>query len=113
MPTMSAYLQKSDRNNKKYKITIVEPGYRNKTIYFGAAGYSDFTKHKDKERMKRYEKRHKPREKWAKSGVRTAGFWSKWILWSKPSLTDAISYTSKKFNIKIRRSKPPKGNGGY
>ena len=102
------YLQKSDKKDKKFKVTIVNPNSKNKTIYFGASGYSDFTKHKDKERMKRYDSRHKPRENWTKSGIKTAGFWSKWILWSKPSLAEAKEYTSKKFNITIKSGKPPK-----
>ena len=103
-----AYLQKSDKKDKKFKVTIVKPGNKNKTVYFGASGYSDFTKHKDKERMKRYDSRHKSRENWTKSGITTAGFWSKWILWSKPSLASAKAYTAKKFNITIKSGKPPK-----
>lgn len=101
------YLQKSDKPAKKFKATIVKPSGRNKTVYFGATGYSDYTKHKDKDRMKRYDNRHRARENWTKSGIDTAGFWSKWILWSKPSLSAAKAYTAKKFNITIRSGKPP------
>ena len=101
------YLQKSDKPAKKFKATIIKPGNRNKTVYFGASGYSDYTKHKDKERMKRYDNRHRSRENWTKSGIDTAGFWSKWILWSKPSLSSAKAFTAKKFNITIRSGKPP------
>ena len=101
-----AYLQNAT-NNKKFKVTILYPNGRKKTVQFGAKGYSDYTIHKDKERMKRYDSRHKPRENWTKSGMDTAGFWSKWILWSKPSLNTAVSYTSKKFNITIKRGPPP------
>ena len=86
--------------------TIVDESGAKKTVHFGANGYSDFTIHKDPERMKRYDARHKTNENWTKIGIYTAGFWSKWILWSKPSLTQAINYTSKKFGIKIKRSKP-------
>jgi hypothetical protein len=101
------YLQKSDKPTKKFKATIIKPGNRNKTVYFGASGYSDYTKHKDKERMKRYDNRHRSRENWTKSGIDTAGFWSKWILWSKPSLNSAKAFTAKKFNITIISGKPP------
>ena len=76
---------------------------RVKTVHFGAEGYSDYTKHKDKERMQRYSARHKARENWAKSGIETAGFWSKWILWNKPSLSASIKDVEKRFGIKIRR----------
>ena len=101
MSNYTVYLQKSTNPNKKYMVTLVQPDKKNKTIHFGASGYSDYTKHKDPDRMKKYDSRHKSREKWGKSGIKTAGFWSKWILWSKPSLKQAIDYTSTKFNIKI------------
>ena len=108
MTQYTVYLQKSTNTNKKYMVTLVKPDTKNKTIHFGANGYSDYTKHKDSDRMKRYNSRHKTRENWTKSGITTAGFWSKWILWSKPSLKSAIDYTSTKFNIKIIRRSPPK-----
>ena len=77
----------------------------NKTIHFGSVGYSDYTKHKDEIRMKRYETRHRPRENWSKSGIQTAGFWSKWILWNKPSLSASIKDTEKRFGINIKFKK--------
>ena len=77
-----------------------------KKIHFGADGYSDYTKHKDEKRMKRYIARHKPREDWTNRGIKTAGFWSRWILWNKPSLQSSIKETEKKFNIDIVRVAP-------
>lgn len=97
------YLKKSTKPNKKIMVTI-----NNKTIHFGAEGYSDYTKHKDKERKQRYIARHKSRENWTKTGIKTAGFWSRWILWNKPTLLGSIQDTSKKFKIKIKRGNPPK-----
>jgi hypothetical protein len=107
MKNIIVYLEKSDKKDKKFKVTIVRDSERNKTVHFGASGYSDYTKHKDEERMKRYDNRHKTRENWTKSGIDTAGFWSKWILWSKPSLKEAKEYTEKKFNITIKNGSPP------
>ncbi len=46
------YLAK-DGKHKFYIITKTE-----KKVYFGAAGYSDFTNHKDEARKQRYIKRH-------------------------------------------------------
>ena len=89
-------LQKSKIASKKLAVII-----GNKTINFGGKGYSDFTIHKDVERMHLYEGRHRSRENWTKSGLKTAGFWSKWILWNKPSLAGSIKDTSKRFNINI------------
>ena len=106
--TYTAYLQKSKNPKKKYTVVIFKNDNKVKTVHFGASGYLDYTKHHDKDRMKLYDSRHKSRENWTKSGITTAGFWSKWILWSKPNLTEAIKYTSKKFNIKIIRGAPPK-----
>jgi len=51
--------------------------------------------------MRRYEVRHRSRETWSKSGVKTAGFWSKWILWNKPGLNASISDTRRRFGLKI------------
>lgn len=108
MPKTVVYLKKSDRDGKKYMVTILQANGRKKTIHFGAEGMSDYTKHKDKDRMKLYEARHKSRENWTKSGINTAGFWSKWILWNKPGLTESIKATEKKFNIDIKRGSAPK-----
>jgi hypothetical protein len=73
-----------------------------KKVHFGAEGYSDYTIHKDAERMERYVERHsRGRENHTKRGIDTAGFWARWLLWSKPTLTGAIRFMQTKFNIKI------------
>ncbi len=90
-------LKKSSKPEKKFMVLI-----GNKTIHFGAKGYDDYTIHKDNERMHRYENRHRSNENWKKSGIESAGFWSKWILWNKPSLIQSIKNTQEKFNIKIQ-----------
>ena len=89
-------LQKSSNASKKFMVNV-----NGKTIHFGANGYSDFTKHKQKSRMFRYNIRHRSRENWAKSGIHSAGFWAKWILWNKPGFRDSIKDTEKRFKIKI------------
>jgi hypothetical protein len=43
--------------------------------------------------MERYLTRHRKRENWSKSGKFTAGFWSRWLLWSKPSFKEALKKT--------------------
>ena len=93
-------LQKSTKSDKKFMVTI-----GNKTVHFGAKGYSDYTKHKNRSRMHRYETRHRSRENWKKSGLETAGFWSKWILWNKPGLIESIRDTERRFGIKIQYRK--------
>jgi hypothetical protein len=102
MAKQIVYLQKSNKNGKKYMVYI-----DGKTVHFGATGYSDYTIHKDKERMQRYNSRHKAKENWTKSGIKSAGFWAKWLLWNKPTLSESITATSKKFGIIIKKSTFP------
>ena len=92
-------ISKSKNKDKKYDARIDGK----KTVSFGAAGMSDFTKHKDPERKKRYLNRHKSREDW--SDPTTAGFMSKNLLWNKPTLTESIKDTNNRFkniNIKLK-----------
>jgi hypothetical protein len=101
------YLRTSTKEGKKYMVTILFNNGRKKTVHFGAEGMSDYTKHKDIDRMNLYIGRHKKRENWSKEGLDTAGFWSRWILWNKPTLNSSINYTSNKFDIIIQQSPPP------
>jgi hypothetical protein len=92
------YFKKSTKEEKKYMVLVGK-----KTIHFGSAGMSDYTIHKDPERKERYISRHKKRENWNKSGMTTAGFFSRWILWNKPTIRDSIIDTEERFNVKIKR----------
>ena len=68
-----------------------------KRVHFGQAGYSYFTKNKDLARKANYIARHKPNEDWDLSGIKTAGFWSRHLLWSEPTLTESIAKLNQKF----------------
>lgn len=81
---------------KKYQVNFPDGS----TVKFGAKGYSDYTMHKDPERMRRYLLRHKRRENW--SNPKTAGFWSRWLLWSAPSLSGAKRIIRNKFGLTVR-----------
>jgi hypothetical protein len=98
---MIVELSKSNRKDKKWKVILYENGKKKKTIHFGDSRYSDYTLHKNKKRMEAYTARHRKKENWNKSGIDTAGFWSKWLIWSKPSLNQAIKHIENKFNINI------------
>jgi hypothetical protein len=89
-------LRPSSKINKKFMVKV-----EGKTIYFGDSRYEDFTIHKDIVRKERYLKRHKDKENWMKSGIHTAGFWSRWLLWNKPTLRDSIRDTEKRFDLRI------------
>lgn len=94
-------LMKSPRLDKKFRVILPD----GRKVDFGAKGYSDYTIHKDKQRMTRYIIRHQKRENWSKSGVATAGFWARWILWSEPSLRAAIRRTQIILGNKIQSIK--------
>ena len=82
-------------NDGKHKYYIITSSGRK--IYFGAKGYSDYTIHKDPERKQRYIERHKDRENWTKSGIDTAGFWSRWLCWNKPTIETSYNDIKKRF----------------
>lgn len=84
---------KSDRADKKYYI-ITDKGNR---VYFGASGFDDFTTHKDVIRKKNYIARHRKNENWGKTGINTAGFWSRWLLWNKPTINESYEDIKKRF----------------
>jgi hypothetical protein len=120
---MRVKLIKSPNTKKKYRV-IFEDG---DTVDFGGKGYSDFTLHKNPLRMRSYLIRHgaspyisaslkkekNPKrvlnsllnvsnshlENWKPSGIKTAGFWSRWLIWSIPSMNGAKKLMTKKFNI--------------
>jgi len=109
-------------NQKKKFRTILEDG---RTVDFGASGYSDYTIHKNPLRMRSYVLRHGGRvskhkiaesdpkkiqdmmlnvtysdkENWNISGIDGAGFWSRWYLWSYPTVVDVKKLMSKKFGL--------------
>ena len=72
---MRVIIKKSSRSDKKFQATVGD-----RTIHFGARGYSDFTQHGDEQRKDRYLARHRKREDWGRSGVATAGFYARWVL---------------------------------
>lgn len=78
------YPYKSDKPNKKFFIITDD----NRKVYFGQAGASDMTIHKNEVRKLLYINRHKKREEhlWNKSGINTPSFWSRFLLWNKPTI---------------------------
>lgn len=83
---------------RDYKFTAIING---KEVNFGREPYEDFTDHKDEDRKEAYLKRHKPRENWTGSGIKTPGFWSRWLLWNKPTIKESIKDIERRFNVNI------------
>ena len=96
---MEVQIKRSKRKDKKFDAIIDGKN----TVSFGAAGMSDYTKHKDDERKERYINRHKKKEDW--SNPKTAGFYAKNVLWNKTSLQASVADINKKFpklNVKLK-----------
>ena len=90
-------ITRSHLKSKKYNAVIDGKI----TIPFGQKGASDYTIHKDEARKERYLKRHRANENW--SNPKSAGFYSRWITWEKPSLAEAVANTNRKFkNINVK-----------
>jgi hypothetical protein len=103
-------VKKSNKSGKKFMATFETNG-RKKVIHFGAAGASDYTKHKDKERRSRYIFRH--HKDLGTGNPARAGFLSMFILWNKPSLQSSIADYRRRLGIYNTTGKFPTKISGY
>ena len=93
---MQIVITPSDKPTKKFEARIDGK----KSIHFGSKGMSDFTIHKDPMRKNRYLDRHSKNEDW--HNPLTAGFYATNILWNKPTITESIRDTNRRFpNLNI------------
>ena len=91
-------IQKSHNPKKKYDAII----NGSKTISFGAVGYEDYTTHRDETRKQNYIKRHS-NEDWSISNLESAAWMSRYILWEKPSLQEAVKNANAMYkNVQFR-----------
>ena len=86
-------ISKSPKAGKKLRAVFSDGSHTD----FGAAGMSDYTKHKDTERRSRYLKRHSRNENWR--NPKSRGALSRYILWNKPSLKASISDFKRRFHL--------------
>jgi hypothetical protein len=86
----------SDRPNKKY-MALFENKHEFRIVYFGAAGYTDYTMNHDDEKKRLYLLRHRKNENW--NDPISAGSLSRWLLWNKPTLKESIIDFKKRFNL--------------
>ncbi len=97
-----AYLTKLMGKRQKYEVRLFK--HHNdelvhiSTIKFGASGYGDYTLGTSDEQKKSYIARHERNEDWTKTGYSTAGFWSRWLLWNKRTISESISDIEKRFD---------------
>ena len=93
---MQIVITPSDKPTKKFEARIDGK----KSIHFGAKGMLDFTMHKDPMGKNRHLDRHSKNEDW--HNPLTAGFYATNILWNKPTITESIRDTNRRFkNINI------------
>lgn len=123
---MRVVIHKSPMSDKKFRATVYDRG-KVDVVDFGGAGYSDYTLHGDAFRMRRYVVRHGGKvpvrllsstsrnevqkkmlrvvssdtESWGIRGIRSAGFWSRWLLWSFPDIRDAARFIEKRFSVEV------------
>lgn len=106
MPYDFVKLVKLTGDDKKYKVILRNKKTgREKSVKFGAAGMMDYTKYfkrdgKEVADMKKaaYIARHsRAGEDWTKSGIDTAGWWSRFLLWSKPTVEESLKSIIKKY----------------
>ena len=90
-------IKKSTRKDKKLMIIMGPDMVR----HFGQAGYDDYTTTNNDLKKKSYIARHSVNEDWTKKGIHSAGFWSRWILWEKATIKEAVKNIQRKFGIKI------------
>lgn len=120
---MYVKIVRSPDKKKKFRAILGD----GRTVDFGASGYSDYTKHKNPSRMRSYVLRHggqvpksivaerdpkkihkmmrdvnkSDKEDWKMSGIYGAGFWSRWYLWSQPTIPEVRRFMNQKFGIKF------------
>ena len=82
------------RSSRKGKKFVAFDGRRH--VHFGADGYEDYTTHRHPARRKRYIERHRG-EDWTRDGVMTPGWLSRYILWEKPSLREAVASANRMY----------------
>lgn len=94
-------LVKLEDDEKKYKVVLLNTNTgRLRTIKFGQAGAEDYTIHKDEKRKEAYLRRHEGREDWTSTGVGTAGFWSRYLLWNKKTIISSLKDIIERFGKK-------------
>lgn len=97
---MKVEILKSKTGNKRFKVIIDGT----KTVNFGINNAYTYFDGADDEKKQNYLKRHsKLNENWNKSGIETAGFWSRWYNWElqNPTKEEQKTFFKNKFNVDL------------
>jgi len=88
-------LQKSNKKDKRYFINMGDHGH-----HFGAKGGDTFIDHKDKNKKKAWEARHKTNPNY--NSKHSSIYHSRKLLWEEPTLKKSIDKYEKEHNVKIK-----------
>ena len=91
-------IKPSTRKNKRH-VVVMNDGKM--SHHFGSKSYENYTDHNNDKQKASYLARHKVREDWDKSGIHSAGFWSRWLLWHQKSLVKSARDIEKRFGVRI------------
>ncbi len=80
-------LYPSTIKGKRYTVYVPHGADKLVKVDFGSSEHDNYTIHKDPERKRLYQIRHKNDHI---NDPYSAGFWSWWVLWNKPSLSDSF-----------------------
>ena len=90
-------IRRSHRPEKKFDAVFLKDG-KEKIVSFGAAGMSNYTKHKNVTRKKLYIQRHSGMgEHWTRPD--TPGALSRWVLWNKPDFKASVADFKRRFRL--------------
>lgn len=91
-------VRRSHRPEKKWDAVFIKENGKEKVVSFGAAGMSNYTKHKNATRKQRYIQRHSGMgESWNKPD--TPGALSRWILWNKTGFRESVADFKRRFGV--------------
>lgn len=86
-------IYESERKDKRLKAEFDN----GKTVHFGYKYGNTFIDHQDEIKRKNYIKRHRVRENW--KDPYKAGTLSRYLLWEKRDLHEAIRFFKRKFGV--------------
>ena len=89
-------IKPSTRKNKRYVVVMEGMSH-----HFDSKAYDNYTDHGNDKQKASYLARHKAREDWTKTGIHSAGFWSRWLLWNKKSLAKSVRDIENRFGVRI------------
>jgi hypothetical protein len=101
MSIIGVIVTPSTRANKLLTAHILLSTGRAKRVSFGDKNGDQFFRHNDTAKRAAYVARHKKAENWTSAGALTAGFWSRWLLWNKPTLEASADWITRRFGFNI------------